>query len=143
MIKTMLAIAGGILLARYSPRLWGRLRKAGKERRDVRNLAPMFHRCGLSPEITHKYLIRHITLDQWRTEANKASANMQDLMNNLVGFGASPAILDGYINGSVSREDFDRECQSAMGAKLKNIADQYKEGSEGAFDRWLETAPKT
>ena len=37
MIETMLAVAGGILLARYSPRLWGRLRKAGKERRDVRN----------------------------------------------------------------------------------------------------------
>ena len=62
---------------------------------------------------------------------------MQELMDKLVRSGASPTILDGYI---VSYEEFARECQSVTEAMFNHIEDQFK-GSEGAFDRWLDTAP--
>jgi hypothetical protein len=79
---------------------WKQWRERRRQRRDVEILAPTMHRCGLPEETTLAYFLGHITIEQWRDEANKHSRQMQEALDGAIRIGANPDILNGYIDGT-------------------------------------------
>ena len=133
MLDTMLAVAGGILIARYMPRglrRWKAARLVKRQRRqeraDIETLAPAMHRCGMPLDTTAAYRWGHISAEEWTAEARKHSAEIQGIFSAAVRIGADPEILDGYVTGTHSHEQLMAEIGRTLGDKHSEIVGRLR-----------------